>query len=316
MAVDLGAYAPFDAGLGAANTESRWRDLFRYIRGVDAGRSGIIRGIANEHLVYADSTGLWVKVKTGEDWIEGHWGSSTSGDVIVPVTPNATGATRVDRVVVRANYVANKLEFDCVAGASPTTPPARTGNANGFEISLAAVAVPNGAATIAAGAVSDARDYVDHPDMYARCTLDTTRNNNTTLQDITGMSITGASNATYRFEAYIDYIAASAADLKLRIVTPTGAVGRISNFSLDFNSVSSGTFGVVDVASNATNVDFAAAGTGARVTVRPSGWINLPDVCGTAAVPMTIKIQMAQFAANVSDATVFQNSWMYLSRIA
>src|SRR4051812_15720242 len=163
MAVALTAYAPFDAGPGASNTESRWRDLHRYIRGTDTARNGVLRGIGNEALVYGDSTGLWVKVKAGEFWAEGHWGQTTT-DITVPVTPNSSGSTRVDRVVCRANYVTNQLEFDCVAGASPTTPPARTNNANQYELSLASVSVANGAATIAAANVFDGRDYVDHPE--------------------------------------------------------------------------------------------------------------------------------------------------------
>lgn len=316
MAVALSAYAPFDSGPGAANFESRWRDLFRYVRATDAGRSGVIRSIGNEGLVYADSTGLWVKVKAGEFWIEGHWGQ-TSTDTIVPVTANATGAVRVDRVVCRANYPANQLEFECVAGSSPTTPPNRTNNANQYEISLGSVAVPNGAGTIAATAVFDGRDYVDHPELYGRCTADTTVNNTVTLVDVTGMSVTGASNAAYTWEAQIFYSAAAAADLRFRLVVPNGAQALISNGSLA-QSVVSGTSGSIDKGTTAGNSDvpLGATGTGTKLAAKLEGWIVMPDVCGTANTPMTIKTQMAQVTADASNAVVYQNSWMRLSRMA
>lgn len=314
MPTDLDSYHPFDAGAGAANFESRWRDSFRYMNGVTGGRNGIIRA-GFQGQVFADSTGLWVKVPPTEVWIEGHYGLSTVQKT-VPVTPNATGAVRIDRVVCRANYVTNKVEYDVVAGVSTTVPPARTQNANQFEISLATISVPNAAATIAAGAVFDARDFVDCPSVLARATADTVVNNSTTLVDVTGLSTVGSADALYLFESFIEYSAASAADLKLRVVASTAGSGQIANTSLDFVAVSAGTSGAVDMSSNAINFDNGMAGTGIgqRLAATSTGWLQMPAAYNVAATAMAVKLQVAQFTANVSNTTVYANSWFKLTR--
>lgn len=314
MATDFDSYFPFDAGAGANNQESRWRDLHRSVHGVTAGRNGIIRG-GFQGQVFGDSTGLQVKITATEVWIEGHYGAS-SGTKTIAVTPNSSGAVRVDRVVARANFVSNKIEYDVVAGASPTVPPARVQNANGYEISLATIAVPNGAATIAAGDVFDARDFMDDPTVLTRATADTTVNNSVTLVDATNFSVAASADALYLFESYVDYSAATAADLRLRVAIPTGGSGRLANTSLDFNTVTT-TAGIVDMASNAANTDFAFAGigVGSRVSATTTGWLQMPAAAPTSPTAMLIKIQMAQWVANASNAVVYANSWFKLTRV-
>jgi hypothetical protein len=154
MAVAGHNYAPFATGLGANTSEDTWRKFMR--RPVV---SGVIRSVLNEHLVYADSTGMQVKVKEGEVWLEGHWGTLTS-EIILPVTTAHATLSRIDRVVARVDFVNDRVEYDVVAGvAGSGVGPTLTRNTSVWETSLAAITVPAAASTIAASNVADTRFF-------------------------------------------------------------------------------------------------------------------------------------------------------------
>jgi hypothetical protein len=119
--------------------------------------SGVLSGQGGEFEVYADSTGMQVKVKTGETWIRGHWGESTTEKTLgIAAAPTATGQSRKDRVILRADFGANLIELDVLTGVAGTTPavPAMTQSTIMWEIALATVTVGNSVITIAAGDVT------------------------------------------------------------------------------------------------------------------------------------------------------------------
>lgn len=162
MAVALDEYAPYDAGPGALVTEDRWRKFARHFRG-----DGVIRNELNVFFAFADSTGMQVKVRSGECWIQGQWGVSTS-EKILTVPANSLGGIRNDLVVLRNDYVNNEIVLDYKVG-NTSTYPALTQNASMHEIQVAKVRVPNAAVTIAANAVNPERQYID---ASARYTVD------------------------------------------------------------------------------------------------------------------------------------------------
>lgn len=149
-------YAPFDSGAGANVTEDTWRKFARHFLA-----SGVLAGVDNELECYGDSSGRQVKVKTGQAWVRGHWGEVTS-EKTIPISANASGNPRIDRVVVRADFVANTVSIEVVEGTPAVSPsaPALTQSATRWEVSLAQVAVANGATSIAAGDVTDERTLV------------------------------------------------------------------------------------------------------------------------------------------------------------
>lgn len=151
----MDTYAPFDSGAGSSVTEDGWRAMQRR-----TGVPGVIRDSLNGMLVYADSTGMQVKVKTGELWAEGHYGSITVEKIVAIATAHATLA-RIDRIVARLDYVNNQIVVDAVTGTAAATPaaPAVTRNSSIFEISLAEVSVPAADTGIDAAQVTDARAY-------------------------------------------------------------------------------------------------------------------------------------------------------------
>lgn len=154
MATPGDNYAPFATGLGANTQEDTWRKFMR--RPVV---SGVIRSVLNEHLVFGDSTGMQVKVSTGEVWLEGHWGTITTQKTL-PVTAAHATLARIDRVVARVDFVNDRVEYDVLAGtAGSGIGPTLTRNTSVWETSLATVNVPAAAVTITAGNVLDTRFF-------------------------------------------------------------------------------------------------------------------------------------------------------------
>lgn len=155
MAVTVDAYAPFDSGPGANSMEDTWRKMMRHML-----TSGAIHGITNGIEVFADSTGMQVKVKTGELWIRGHWGEITSQKTLSLAAAHATLA-RVDRIVARCDFVNNRIEVDVLQGANGGSAPSVTQNASIWEVSLATVSVPGADASIDAAQVTDDREWAE-----------------------------------------------------------------------------------------------------------------------------------------------------------
>lgn len=146
---------PFDAGEGLAY-ELDWSLMARQWL-----TDGIIRGVGTELAVFADSTGMQVKIPAGDAWIRGHY---YRNDAQVTQAISAANATnpRIDRVVLRIDYAANTIRIAVLTGVAAGSPvaPAVTQNDAIYEYSIATVAVGAAVGTIAAGNVTDTRGYV------------------------------------------------------------------------------------------------------------------------------------------------------------
>lgn len=175
MATALDTYLFYDAGAGANVAEDGWRTAMRHMLG---SASGVIRGFLNEFNVFADSSGMQVKVNTGECWIRGQYGQSTSTKALGITTAHATLA-RVDRVVLRNDFVANQIVVDVLTGtpgASPSAPSVTQTTAI-WETSLATVSVPATDTNIDSGQVTDNRVYTTAQARYYNSVLQSVPNN-------------------------------------------------------------------------------------------------------------------------------------------
>ncbi|MDF2792063.1 MAG: hypothetical protein K0S80_5165 [Neobacillus sp.] len=123
--------------------------------------TGVIKGKLNDLLVYADSTGMRVKVKSGQANLQGHFYQSDSEEVLPIAIANASNP-RIDRVIVRIDWTADSIALAVLQGTPAATPvaPALTQNSSRWEISLAKVLVGANVNTIAAGNVTDERNFV------------------------------------------------------------------------------------------------------------------------------------------------------------
>ena len=156
MASTLDVYAPFDSGAGANVTEDTWRLFMKN----NQGGSGVLRGVLNDFTVFADSTGMQVKVQSGECWIQGHWGQKNS-TVTLPIAAAHATLARKDRVILRASFTNNRIELDVLTGTAAASPtlPSLTQNSSMWETSLAQVDIPATDTSIDAAQVTPLVNY-------------------------------------------------------------------------------------------------------------------------------------------------------------
>lgn len=155
-------YFPFDKGPGSDATEAEWTKMAQHWM-----NTGVIKGVFANLEVYADATGMQVKVAEGAAWIKGHYYESDNVE-IVPIGAADYTYPRIDRVVLRLDWSDDSIKLAVLQGvpASSPVPPAVTQNGDRWELPLARVQVGAGVPTIAPGTIDDDRVYIyknDYP---------------------------------------------------------------------------------------------------------------------------------------------------------
>lgn len=142
---------PFD---NADVYEAQWSQMMRQA----AICNGYVPLLLNEMLVYGDSTGMQVKVKTGGAWILGHF-YKTDAELTKSIAASDPTNPRWDIVVARLDWSNNLISIAVVTGtpAGSPTVPAVTQDTSIWEIKLAKVYVGATVSTIAADKVYDQR---------------------------------------------------------------------------------------------------------------------------------------------------------------
>ncbi len=146
-------YFPFNTGAGADSMQDRWTKMARLW--CDTG----VVDEGNKFEVYADNSGLRVKVKSGIAWIRGHYIESDAEEILAIGAADPSNP-RIDRVVLRVNWTLNTIALAVLQGApaaSPSAPALTQVQGAMWEISLAQVRVDATVASIVAGKVTDER---------------------------------------------------------------------------------------------------------------------------------------------------------------
>ncbi|WP_141434379.1 hypothetical protein [Bacillus sp. 03113] len=135
-------------------TELQWSKIAKHWHG-----TGVLFGVMNNLEVYADSTGMQVKSKSGAAWIEGHYYESDTLEIL-PIGAADSVNPRIDRVVVRLDWTANTILLAVLQGTPAVSPsaPSLTQNSARWEIPLVQVRVDASVSTIAANKVTDERE--------------------------------------------------------------------------------------------------------------------------------------------------------------
>jgi hypothetical protein len=122
--------------------------------------TGIVRSVLNELQVYADSTGMQVKVRAGAALIKGIYFESDA-EVVLPISASDATNPRIDRVIVRLDLATENVELVILQGVPAVSPtaPAVTRNATRWEVPLANVTVSANVVTIAADKIDDTRPH-------------------------------------------------------------------------------------------------------------------------------------------------------------
>lgn len=120
--------------------------------------NGYAAGVDEELVVIASSpAAMTVEAQPGIAWVQGAAYSIVEGggNVVLAVGPNTSGSTRHDRVVLRLDFTAETLGLVLKQGT--TSPPALQRDTDAYELSLADIAVADGATSIASGDITDER---------------------------------------------------------------------------------------------------------------------------------------------------------------
>ncbi len=149
---------PFDSGSGGSIREAQWSEMMDLVY-----NTGVFRGQGNDLQVYADSTGMQVKVKDGKAWMKGHFYKHATPDQTLAITGSHATLDRIDRVVIKLDWTLNIIGYIVLTGTPAGSPeaPALTQTSAIWEISLAQILVDASVGTIAAGKVTDERNYAD-----------------------------------------------------------------------------------------------------------------------------------------------------------
>lgn len=153
-------FIPFDSGAGASVFTAQWSKMMR-----TQFKDGVISNYLNDLQVYADSTGMQVKVKSGAGWIKGHYYENDLEEILAITAANATLA-RWDLVVLEVDWTKadNQMIARVITGTPAASPalPALTQNTSVWQIPLAKVVVGAAVSTIIAGNVSDLRVFANN----------------------------------------------------------------------------------------------------------------------------------------------------------
>jgi hypothetical protein len=120
---------------------------------------GVIADKGFELEPFADSSGMNVKIKTGQALVRGHYYDSTAQETLTIANADLSNP-RIDVVVLRLDPSENSIVLAVVTGTPGSSPsaPALTQTVGAiYELPLAEVLVDAAAATIAPAKVTDLR---------------------------------------------------------------------------------------------------------------------------------------------------------------
>lgn len=123
---------------------------------------GVKKDTLNELAPSADSSGMNVKVASGQAMIRGHYYQSTAQETLTITAADATN-DRIDNVVLELDPSANTIVLKVIAGTpagSPVAPSLTQTDAGIYQIKLAEVYVTAASTTVDSGDVTDSRTFM------------------------------------------------------------------------------------------------------------------------------------------------------------
>jgi hypothetical protein len=133
-------------------TDEQWSKIARHWVGT---------GVLSDLLVFADSTGMQIKVNRGYAFIKGHYYESDQ-EMVLPISAANATNPRIDRVVISLDWSLGLAQLAVLQGVPAASPvaPAVTQNTAKWEIPLAQVRVDAGVTTVALAKITDERYFV------------------------------------------------------------------------------------------------------------------------------------------------------------
>ncbi len=164
--------------------------------------------------VMAVTNAMKVIIRPGKAWVNGYY-LINDADHTLNIEPSDTGLNRIDRIVIRLDFLQRKMSVEIKKGALSASPVAPTlkRDADAYELALADIYIAKGALTITQATITDTRlnnnlcGYMHNP-IYQ---VDTTSIFNQYQSWFNNYSVTKANefsawqnNVTTALEAWID----------------------------------------------------------------------------------------------------------------
>jgi hypothetical protein len=153
--------APGDAG---AYSAAQWQQTWETWFGQNETDRSVLRDVDNELAVIpntpADTT---VLVSSGAAMVQGIWYYNDSA-LSVPLASNASGSTRIDVIVLEADYTGQTVRIAVVQGTPGAGFPTITQSAGSiWQVPIAYITLASGFTTIPATLITDLRQYANIP---------------------------------------------------------------------------------------------------------------------------------------------------------
>jgi hypothetical protein len=153
-------FFPYSTGDGSSMTATRFQGINRMIRTNGIFSTNVPLDTSTTDLyVIPGAVGLTVNIKPGTAFVYGtYWGHS-GDDSEVTLNANSSGDTRIDLVVLRADFVNNITSYIAIEGTPDPSPvaPDAIQNSTTWDIPLATVSIVDGAISISSGDITDER---------------------------------------------------------------------------------------------------------------------------------------------------------------
>lgn len=172
-------YFPFD---DQAAYETQWRQMAQTWRSTGILVQGSVMDATNGDCAVSPGTGLEIRIAPGKAWIKGHFFDHTDDYYYMPVSPNTSGTTRQDLVVIRADFTANIISYQILEG---TTIPVQTPTI--WDVPLAILTIPDGTTNITTSNITDRRVTSNQATFRPFCVL--RRSTNISLSNNTNSDI-------------------------------------------------------------------------------------------------------------------------------
>lgn len=108
--------------------------------------------------IFANGDSMSVTVRAGKAWVNGYY-LINDDNYTLPLSVGDTTLNRIDRIVIRLDFVQRKMSVEVKKGtlsASPVAPTLKR-DADAYELALADVYIAKGALTISQAAITDTR---------------------------------------------------------------------------------------------------------------------------------------------------------------
>jgi hypothetical protein len=146
-------------GFFSDGTEYFQPDFAAFLK--DSLSDGYVMDFESELEVIASTpAAMTVEIQEGRCWIQGYFGWVQDANEVLTVAANASGNPRIDRIVARLSVTTDrKISFEVLQGTPGAVPvaPSLTRTDETYEISLAQIAVIDGATSVVAGNITDER---------------------------------------------------------------------------------------------------------------------------------------------------------------